>query len=473
MSEEPPRFVVVGRTNEGKSSIVSTLLADDSVRIAQEPGTTMECREFEVKVDDEVVLVLIDSPGFENARKMLKWLKKHETSPQKRPDVLRRFVAEHEKDPAYRQEVRLLKPVLEGAGILYVVDGSHRFRNNYVAEIEILRWTSRERMALINDKDEGQYVDEWKSRLPQWFSLVRYFNAHSSGFESRVELLETLSQLYEKWRRPIGRAVKLIRERRRRVHGDAAARIARLLCAMLSHKEQFTLPEGVSTRERKPELEQRFHSALRGFEDAARRDLEALHAHRRLEVREQELERPIFEKDLFAESVWNVLGLSPSQLIVAGAGGGAIVGGGLDAALGGTTVGLAALVGGVVGAGSAVMMLRQRYAAASMVDMTRRWFSKDAARVMSIGPHLNKQFPWVVLDRALLHYRSVCNRSHSNRDPLDLSEQGGAGLVSGLSGAQRKELEGYFEELRSAGGLSDERRVALEAALDAVIEGFD
>ena len=61
MSE--PVFAVVGHANPGKSSVVSTLAADDSVRVGALPGTTQHCREFPMRVDDEVLYTLVDTPG--------------------------------------------------------------------------------------------------------------------------------------------------------------------------------------------------------------------------------------------------------------------------------------------------------------------------------------------------------------------------------------------------------------------------
>ena len=72
---EVPRFAVVGRVNKGKSSIVSTLAEDDSVRIDARPGTTTEVREFPVRVDGRTLFVLVDSPGFEDAPRALAWLR--------------------------------------------------------------------------------------------------------------------------------------------------------------------------------------------------------------------------------------------------------------------------------------------------------------------------------------------------------------------------------------------------------------
>jgi GTP-binding protein EngB required for normal cell division len=55
-----PRFVVVGHVNRGKSSVVSTLAADETVRIDETPGTTRHCREFPMRVDGETLYILME-----------------------------------------------------------------------------------------------------------------------------------------------------------------------------------------------------------------------------------------------------------------------------------------------------------------------------------------------------------------------------------------------------------------------------
>lgn len=468
MTENIPSFVVVGRTNEGKSSIVSTLVADDTVRIAQEPGTTQEARQFRVKVDGQVVFVLIDTPGFENARRTLKWLKKRDKSPDKRVDLIREFVDEHRDDPDFRQEVRLLEPVLNGAGILYVVDGSHPFRRNYEAEIEILRWTSRGSMALINDKDQGQYVDEWKKALPQWFSLVRYFNAHQSSFRNRLDLLLGLREIYEDWREPITKAVQMMAEDWKRRRRRAAQTIAALIIKFLTHSQQIHLPADSDVKDKKAELEEAFHSSLRTIETQSRRDVEALYDHTTLKIEESEMDKPIFERDLFAESVWNVLGLTPTQLIMAGAATGAVVGGTLDVFLGGASFMTGAVVGAVSGAGLATFLLYQRYERATVVGLLS-FFSRQP-KTVTIGPHRNPQLPWIVLDRALLHTMTVCNRAHSNREILKLDKTGDKeGLVSRFDSERRSQLAKLFEKIRKAEPVPTELRESLENHLATIL----
>ena len=65
MKPDPvPEFAIVGHPNEGKSSVVSTLAEDDSVRISPTPGETIRCQTFPVTIDGTLVRkhACIDGP---------------------------------------------------------------------------------------------------------------------------------------------------------------------------------------------------------------------------------------------------------------------------------------------------------------------------------------------------------------------------------------------------------------------------
>ncbi|MGH8593732.1 MAG: GTPase domain-containing protein, partial [Gammaproteobacteria bacterium] len=124
----PPVFAVVGHPNKGKSSIVSTLACDDSVQVAPTPGTTVACRRFPMQVDGETLYILIDTPGFQRARRVLAWMKQREGDASKRLEVVRQFVDAHRGSGRFSDECELLTPLLDGgAGILYVIDGSRPY----------------------------------------------------------------------------------------------------------------------------------------------------------------------------------------------------------------------------------------------------------------------------------------------------------------------------------------------------------
>ena len=67
----------------------------------------------------------------------------------------------------------------------------------------------------------------------------------------------------------------------------------------------------------------------------------------------------MFEKDLFADTSWNLLGLSTWQLVRAGAIGGAAVGGAVDLSTGGASFLTGTVIGALVGGASAYYGGRQ------------------------------------------------------------------------------------------------------------------
>ena len=100
----------------------------------------------------------------------------------------------------------MLGPVVDGAGIIYVVDGSCPFGADYEPEMEILRWTSSLSLALINNIHNDDYVQEWQDGLSQYFRTVRVFDAHHDEFAKQLELLEPFGHLDPDWRDVVDKA---------------------------------------------------------------------------------------------------------------------------------------------------------------------------------------------------------------------------------------------------------------------------
>ena len=66
-----PEIAILGHPNEGKSSVLSTLAEDDSVRISPIPGETTQCRTFPVTIDGKEILRFTDTPGFQFPNQLL------------------------------------------------------------------------------------------------------------------------------------------------------------------------------------------------------------------------------------------------------------------------------------------------------------------------------------------------------------------------------------------------------------------
>jgi hypothetical protein len=138
-----------------------------------------------------------------------------------------------------------------------------------------------------------------------------------------------------------------------------------------------------------------------------------------------------------------MLGLRPGQLVVASTAAGATIGGGLDAAVGGASFGTGLVLGALTGGMGAAY-----YSVQNLASVRTMWTGFRGDRVLSIGPHKNPNFPWVVLDRALLHWNTVSARAHARRDPITLDSKDRQGIVSLLSDDLRKSLTRVFTSIR-------------------------
>lgn len=411
-----PRFVVVGRVNKGKSSIVATLAEEESVPISEEPGTTRETRAYAVEAEGQVLFTLIDTPGFQDAPAALSQIREHRRDASVSEASVRAFVDTYRSSREFQEETRLLAPILDGGRILYVVDGTVPYSADYEAEMEILRWTGRPRMALVNRIGGGNHVDEWKKALGQFFGIVRDFDANRAGFGDRIRLLESFRELDEESRASLDRAIGILKSDHERRRREASRILSALLVAALTQREELKLDRHERAEDRAPEARAKLRKELVELERRAHGQLFALYRFRRLQS--TELPAAGLTEDLFAEKTWKVLGLSHGQLLAGGAAVGAGLGLAIDAATIGHTFGLAALIGGAIGLGGA--LIRSGKTLGSEWRVVRQLL--DGERIVRFGPLGRDQLPWILLDRALIYFRAVSTRAHGVQGELTIGE---------------------------------------------------
>ena len=432
-----PLFAIVGHPNKGKSSIVSTLAQDESVTISPIPGTTIDNRYYPMAVDGNTLYALVDTPGFQRARAALEWMQKQPGSAVDRANIVRMFAEEHHDDPRFAAECSLLTPILDGAGILYVIDGSRPFGEEYEAEMEILRWTGQPSLALINMIGASDYSEEWHNALGQYFRIVRIFNAMTADFDKRIQLLLAFGQIREEWRESLEEAAGILTEEQQRRRKLSAQVIAETISQMIAHTRRRSIGEEAASNELRNKLEEEYKQALGSMEQQCRNNVEQIYNHSHLERHE-----PLVHMqggDLFARQTWILFGLTQQQLIASGALGGAATGGVIDLAVGGASLLLGAGIGAMIG-GVSTWVTADRIADIKILGQPL------GGKHLCIGPMRNINFPYVVLGRALYHHRLVEERTHAHREPLDLKHQ--PGLLQRIGKDQRRRLEKIFVRLR-------------------------
>ena len=456
---DSPKFAVVGHPNKGKSSIVSTLCEDDTVQISPTPGTTTRVRAFPMTVDGELLYTLIDTPGFQRARRALAWLDAQGRPASERPQLIREFIDTHQDDDQFHDEVEILRPIADGAGILYVIDGAQRYSGEYEAEMEILRYTGQPSMALINRIGPSDHSAEWMPALEQYFRVVRYFDPYTAQFTRRLEVLKAFGELRVEWRAPLERAARaLTQERIQRRHRSAFI-IAELLYDVLSHRYEHPLNDAIDIESQKATGLTRLAEDIRQQEQASRKAVEEIFGYHQLQVNTQPM--ALLAEDLFSERSLKVWGLTTGQLVGTGAIGGAALGSGVDVALGGASLFTGALIGAVVGGASGLVGHRQ-------LAEVKILGASVGADILQIGPIVNPNIPYALLARALYHYHEVTERTHAHREPLTLEETTDRFGAHQLPVSSRKQLEKQFALIRRRS--TNLRRSVSTQALANIIE---
>jgi hypothetical protein len=439
-----PTLAVVGHPNKGKSSIVATLTDNAAIAIAPEPGTTQTANAYTMTVDGVDLYRLVDTPGFERPNQTRQWLAEQNPAADQRRDAVARFVETHRNAERFAHECELLQPVLDGAGILYVVDGSVPFGPDYEAEMEILRWTGQPRMALINPIGQADFIKPWQNALRQYFDIVRVFNATDAPFDKRIALLEALAQLRDDWREPLSEATRRLRLRATDRRRESARAIANMLADMTRMTTEKLLARDTDPRRFEKQLAEKLQDKLRQREQTGRREVEAIHGHPNLDRHEPLLDK--IETDLFNTAAWYLFGLSRTQLAGVSAVGGAVVGGIIDAGAGGSTFLLGSAIGAAVGGASA-------WLGADKLERTEVLKLPLGGRKLICGPVPARNFPYVVLGRALAHHAVVAERTHAARTPLAVeSDAADEHWIDALDGKQKRALERAFTQWRKGKG---------------------
>lgn len=467
---DAPVFAVVGHPNKGKSSVVATLSQNDAIAIALEPGTTRKRQNYPLSVDGQVLYTLVDTPGFQRPRRVLEWLEAHSVSVSDRAETVQAFITQFRDDPRFADECELLGPLTEGAGVIYVVDGSIPYSPQHEAEMTILRWTGRPSLALINSIGRDDYSDTWERALGQFFQVVRRFDAVRAPFAQHLSLLKTFGQLEPAWEEPLDRATRYLSEQRHQRRREAASLIASTLEAMMSFREQRTLTVQqvmeISDQALAEQLREQWYKNQRKKEEHLRIAIERLYQHNRIQRQEAELVWHS-EHDLFSERSRAAWGVNRRYLATAGFGAGAVGGLGLDAATLGHSLGAGALIGGIVGAAGSYF-----YGDRLSLPVLRTGILKDGLKTASFGPVQDSQFGYVVLGRAINHWWHISHRNHAGRELLDLAPANDHWLEF-LDRSSRGAIHQVFDRCRKKRSVDNKTRQNFITAITAAMDAFD
>lgn len=430
------RFAVVGHPNKGKSSIVSTLSRNDTIEVSPRSGTTTHTEAYDVKIHD-MGYQLLDTPGFQRPRQVLNWLRGRADNASERAQAVKAFVVDKDAARVFPDEVELLRPVIEGAAIIYVVDGSHPYGPEYEAEMEILRWCGQPRLALINPIEDETYINDWRQALDQYFSLVKVFNPMTASVQQQVELLSTFSAIAPHWKDELmrlGEGLKSERQQWRK-------RAAELLADFLIEACQFSVSQKVTDESMaekiEPILNSGFKTKLKALEKNLYQSLLHEYRHMHSHISLEELDLP---PELFDVEQWYLWGLDKKQLITSLAVSGIVAGGSIDLMVGGASALAGSIIGGISGLASGLISTRQ------LQDMKVKGVPLGGYEAQ-YGPVKSPNFPYLLINRFVHIHSQLMAKNHADRTELDHEIPSWELTLKSLGEKIRKQLQKHCGRL--------------------------
>jgi len=397
-----PKFVVVGHPNKGKSTIVSALTLNDSVVISDTPGTTKVARSFYLKKGNKIYYELIDTPGFQRPRKLLKWLKSFgDVSAKERPKLIEKFLQEQCNDDEFKDECELLKPIMDDSAIIYIVDASKPYSPEFEQEMEILRYTSKPSLAILNYIGSQDYTKEWDEVLGQYFRVVKSFNPYNANISEHIELLEALRHVDNFHSKEIKEAIELLKEYNQELKDKIANLIALSIKKTLSYKIVKSSHFFKTSQEALiSEFKQNIVKQERKLFDNIKKALNFTNSSFKVSSKE-------LNYDIFSEESKEIFGLKKEKLVLISTLSGATIGGAIDFAVGGHSFFLGSIIGAGVGFASSM------YGYDELAKI--KFLSNDK---VEIGPIQDPNFGFILLNRAITYANTLLETSHANRKAI-------------------------------------------------------
>lgn len=349
----PLRLSVVGHTNTGKTSLLRTLTRDAYFgEVRNSPGTTRHVEGVRIKLADNGLIELFDTPGMEDSMALLDYLlrlaaQEQEEGVERRdePERIALFLEGPEASERFEQEGRVLRQLLQSDAALYVVDVRDPVLAKHKDELRVLSYCGKPLLPVLN------FVRSPQQRTEEWRSSLAKLGLHAAAeFDTVAPALNGEAQLYEKLALLVSEqhseqllrlSIDVEKQRQQRLD-DAWRLLAELLIdvtawRLISSSQDAIMKQNVKL----------LHDTIRAREEACVKSL-----LRRFNFSSRDylpddlpLEGHKWETDLFHPEVMKELGIQMGKGVAAGAMAGAT----FDLLTAGLSLGTGTLVGAAAG----------------------------------------------------------------------------------------------------------------------------
>jgi len=346
---------VVGHANAGKTSLMRTLLRDSEFgEVADQAGTTRHVEGSALLIDESQRLALFDTPGLEDSIALLHIL--NSVLPDAHHDGIERlhyFLAHLTDYPELQQEAKVLRALLNNDLIFYVIDLREPILGKYLDELKILSYAAKPVIPVLNFTHQAnEQIERWKAQLARlnFHAFVAFDNVHFQ-FSDELKIYQKMQTLLADKEALLEELIRLRQEQWAETFDSANQLVANLFIEAACVRYEADNSEATIALQT-----QQLQQAVRQAESKCVKQLLQLYQFRQQDLHNDELpvQQGEWALDLFSSENLQSFGIKLGGHIAKGAS----IGIAVDAAVGGITLGAAALSGGVVGA---LWSVKQRY----------------------------------------------------------------------------------------------------------------
>gem|GEM_PF-5778279 len=182
-------MVIIGRPNDGKSSIFANFLGDDSVAVSPIPGETKKLEARKINLGERNV-ELIDTPGLQHPEKVYLKFKEYALAGKSPVESF----CEEFTDSKYAHDIEIMKALI-GADICILTANADNFfghTSRCLLDSFLHLKNSCILLGVLNRKDNF-FVNDWRAEFESRKIPCFDFDAFKSGFKDCARLLEEIA----------------------------------------------------------------------------------------------------------------------------------------------------------------------------------------------------------------------------------------------------------------------------------------
>jgi len=195
MHNDKATFAIIGKPNNGKSTIISALTFDDRIEIADEIGTTKKSEKYSYKYNGQEVCTYFDTPGFEKANFIWNYIKEQKKSIPSTIQILENFIKEYRDDASHAKDREILDAITKSDFLVFVINISGNFNLDVAGyELKILKELKKRIVIFFNQIEKNKdYSSNWKNELEKCgIDNIHKIDPLNSQYENIVSILESL-----------------------------------------------------------------------------------------------------------------------------------------------------------------------------------------------------------------------------------------------------------------------------------------